>query len=238
LAAVRVVLVRPGSPANVGATARVVRNTGLQGLDLVAPGDWRTLECWRTAWRAHEVLEEARVFERVSAAVAEATYVVALSGRAPGGAPALEAREMAAEIASLAAEDRVALVFGPESSGLSDEELDACGRRAFILSHPDQPSLNLSQAVMVAAYEVYRAGRRPPAQVRRASAAEKDAMLALWREGLEAIEALPPQNAESAFEVWRTLIRRADLTPREVRLFEHVARKMAAARAAAAARGD
>jgi tRNA C32,U32 (ribose-2'-O)-methylase TrmJ len=91
---------------------------------------------------------------------------------------------------------------------------------------------------MVAAYEVYRAGRRPPAQARRATAEEKDAMLALWREGLAAIAALPPGNAESAFEVWRTLIRRADLTPREVRLFEHVARKMAAARAAAAARAD
>jgi TrmH family RNA methyltransferase len=231
------VLVRPGSPENIGAAARVVRNTGLTGIDLVAPGDWRTLECWRTAWRAHDVLEQARVFDDLRAAVADATYVVGLSGRAASGAPALEVREMAREVAGLGEEDRVALVFGPESTGLSDDELGVCGRRAFIPSHPDQPSLNLSHAVMVAAYEVYRAERRAPAQPRRATAAEKDALLRLWREGLQAIEALPPQNAESAFEVWRVLIRRADLTPREVRLFEHVARKMAAARAASAARG-
>ena len=231
---VRAVLVRPGSPENVGAAARVVRNTGLEGLDLVAPGDWRTLECWRTAWRAHEVLEQARVFEGVAEAVADATYVVALSGRPPGGTPAFEVRDTAREISALGPDDRVALVFGPESSGLADDELSACGRRAFIPSHPDQPSLNLSHAVMVAAYEVYRARRHTPAQPRRATAAEKDALLRLWREGLEAIEALPPKNEDSAFEVWQTLIRRADLTPREARLFEHVARKMVAARAATA----
>jgi tRNA/rRNA methyltransferase len=224
---VRAVLVRPASPGNVGAAARVVRNTGLEGLDLVAPGDWRTLECWRTAWRAHEVLEQARVFDTVSAAVAGATWVAALSGRKPGGAPALEVREMAAEVAALADDDRVALVFGPESSGLADEELSACGRRAFIPSHPAQPSLNLSHAVMIAAYEIYRAARRPPARLRRASSAEKDSMLALWRRGLEAVSALPPHRPEGAFAQWRELLQRADLTPREVRLFEHVARKMA-----------
>jgi len=123
--------------------------------------------------------------------------------------------------------NRVALVFGPESSGLSDEELAACGRRAFIPSHPAQPSLNLSHAVMVTAYEIYRAGRRPPARSRRAASAEKDAMLAVWRRGLEAIAALPPHRPEGAFARWRELLQRADLTPREVRLFEHVARKMA-----------
>jgi tRNA/rRNA methyltransferase len=226
---VRVVLVRPTSPANVGAAARVVRNTGLQGLDLVAPGDWRTVECWRTAWRAQDVLEQARVFDTVRAAVAEASYVVGLSGRPPGGAPALEVRDMAQEVATLGPDDSVALVFGPESSGLDDVELGACGRRAFIPSHPDQPSLNLSHAVMVVAYEVYRAGRRGPAQPRRATAAEKEALLALWREGLQAIEALPPRDADDDFEAWRTLVLRADLTPREVRLLEHVARKMSRA---------
>jgi TrmH family RNA methyltransferase len=221
------VLVRPTSPANIGATARVVRNTGLEGLDLVQPGDWRTLECWRTAWRAHDVLEEARVFDTVAAAVASATYVAGLSGRRPGGVPALEVRDMAGEVASLGREDRVALVFGPESSGLTDEDLVACGRHTFIPSHPDQPSLNLSHAVMVAAYEVYRASRRPPAQPRRATAAEKEALVAAWRTGLEAIEALPLTNADAAFAAWRVLLQRADLTPREVGLFEHVARKMA-----------
>lgn len=232
---VRVVLVRPTSPANVGAAARVVRNTGLEGLDLVRPGDWRTLECWRTAWRAQEVLEQARVFDTVEAAVAGASYVAGLSGRKPGGAPALEVREMAGEVAALGSQDRVALVFGPETSGLTDAELLACGRRAFIPSHPRQPSLNLSHAAMVAAYEVYRASRRPPEKPRRATSAEKEGLLTAWRAALEAMEALPLANPDGAFSAWRALLQRADLTPREVGLFEHVARKMVQHGARAAA---
>jgi tRNA/rRNA methyltransferase len=230
-----VVLVRPTSPANIGAAARVVRNTGLEGLDLVAPQDWRTVECWRTAWRAQDVLEQARVFDTVHAAIADASYVVGLSGRRSRGAPALEVREVAQEVAALGRDDRVALVFGPESSGLSDDELAACGQRAFIPSHPDQPSLNLSHAVMVTAYEIYRAARRPPAQSRRATAAEKEAALAHFRKGLEAVEALPPTHEDNAFEQWRSLFLRADLTPREVRLLEHLARKMIQSRQRATA---
>ena len=59
-------LVRPETPANVGATARIVRNTGLATVALVSPGDWRNVECWRTAWGAHDLLEEAVRFDVVS----------------------------------------------------------------------------------------------------------------------------------------------------------------------------
>jgi tRNA/rRNA methyltransferase len=224
---VRIVLVRPEAPVNVGAAARIVRNTGLSGLDLVDPGDWRTVECWRTAWGAHEALEQARVFTDLAGAVASAGYVVGFTGRRESGLPGLDVRDAAAEVAALAPDDTAALVFGPETSGLSQEEMALCGRRAFIPSHPDQPSLNLSHAVMVAAYEVFRADGRIPPGPRRATHAEKEAMLGLLRDGLRALEALPPDNTESYFREWRALVQRADLTPRELRLLEHMARKMA-----------
>jgi tRNA (cytidine32/uridine32-2'-O)-methyltransferase len=228
------VLVRPEAPVNVGAAARIVRNTGLSGLDLVAPGDWRTVECWRTAWGAQDVLEQARVFATLDEAVADAAYVVAFSGRRPGGVPALDVREAAQEVKGLDPADGAALVFGPETTGLSEAELAGCGRRAVIPSHRDQPSLNLSHAVMVAAYEVYRAGRRPLATVRRARAGEKQTLLALLRDGLRALEALPARNTDGYFEEWRALFMRADLTPRELKLLEHMARKMAQLAAAPA----
>jgi TrmH family RNA methyltransferase len=210
----------------VGAVARIVRNTGLSGLDLVSPGDWRTVECWRMAWGAHEVLETARVFDTLQGAVAECHLVAALSGRRDAGVPVGDVRDAAQEIAALGADAAAALVFGPENSGLSLEELSCCGRRVRIPSHPDQPSLNLSHAVMVAAYEVFRAGRRPVAGAKRASHGEKEQMLEVLKVGLRAIEALPEANTDGYFDEWRALFLRADLTPKEVRLLEHMARKM------------
>jgi TrmH family RNA methyltransferase len=225
---VRVVLVRPENPANIGAAARAIRNAGLAGLDLVVPGDWRTVECWRTAWGAHETLEQARVFEDLAGALAGAGLTLAFSGRSDAGAPARDVRELAAAIAALPAGDTAALVFGPETTGLSGSEIALCGARARIPTHPDQPSLNLSHAVAIAAYEVYRAGRRAGVGPRRATHAEKQRLLALLREGLLALHALPQRNTDGYFEEWRALLQRVDLTPREVRLLEHVARKMKA----------
>ena len=168
MARVRIVLVRPEVPANIGAVARVIRNTGLDELTLVEPGDWRTVECWRTAWGAPEILENAVVVSDLAAALADATYVAALSGRRDGPSPALDVRDAAAEIGALTAEDVAALVFGPESTGLTLAEIAQCGRRVQIPSHPDQPSLNLSHAVVVAGYEVLRARSRPSPLPRRA----------------------------------------------------------------------
>ena len=140
MARVRVVLVRPETSANVGACARVVRNTGASGLDLVAPGDWRTVDCWRTAWGAHEVLEEARVFDDLNAALGGVSIAVALTGRRPSGPPVADVREAATEIAGLGREETAALVFGPETTGLANDEIALCGRCATIPSHPAQPS--------------------------------------------------------------------------------------------------
>ena len=224
--AVRVVLVRPETGANVGACARVVRNAGLSGLDLVNPAEWRTVECWRTAWGAQDVLEQSRVFADLASAVGDATYAVALSGRPPDGQPVLDVREMAGEVAALGERDRAALVFGPETTGLTREEIVSCGRCAAIPADPSQPSLNLSHAVMVAAYEVFRGRGRTATGPRLATHAEKDATLDLLREGLLAIEALPSRNTDAYFRRWRALVARTHLTRKELRLIDHVARKM------------
>ena len=227
MASVRFVLVRPETSANVGACARVARNTGAAGLDLVAPGDWRTVDCWRTAWGAQELLEEARVFADLGSALAGAALSVALTGRRPDGPPVADVREAAAEIAGLGPEDTAALVFGPETTGLTNGEIALCGRRATIPSHGAQPSFNLSHAVAIAAYEVFRASRRgAPQEVPRATHDQKESLLRLLREGLLAIEALPRVSTDGYFADWRALVQRADLTPKELKLLEHAARKM------------
>ena len=75
-----VVLVRPENPANVGSVARVMKNTGLSDLRLVDPGDFRTVEAWRTAWASHEILENVKVFGTLDEALRDSTMALALSG--------------------------------------------------------------------------------------------------------------------------------------------------------------
>ncbi len=229
---VRVVLVRPETSANVGACARAVRNTGAEGLDLVAPGDWRTVDCWRSAWGAQEVLEQARVFDDLGSALRGAAMTVALTGRPSAGPPAADVRDAAAAIGGLGRDETVALVFGPETTGLAGDEVALCGRCATIPTHPAQPSYNLSHAVAIAAYEVLRATRRPPAAApgARATHDEKERVLGLLREGLLSIEALPRANTDGYFSDWRSLVQRSDLTPKDLKLLEHAARKMARSR--------
>jgi tRNA/rRNA methyltransferase len=136
-------------------------------------------------------------------------------------------REAAAAIGGLGREEVAALVFGPETTGLANDEVALCGRCASIPSHPAQPSFNLSHAVGIAAYEVLRASRRPGGNARpRATHGQKEHLLGLLREGLLAIEALPRTNTEGYFADWRALVQRVDLTAKELKLLEHAARKM------------
>jgi tRNA/rRNA methyltransferase len=237
MARVRVVLVRPETSANVGACARVVSNTGCAGLDLVDPGDFRTVECWRTAWGAHEVLEQARVFPDLAQALEGVVLAVALTGRHPAGAPVADVRDAATEIEALGRESGAALVFGPETNGLTNDEIGLCGRAATIPADPGQPSYNLSHAVAIAAYEVRRAGWRDGARARararaRATHDQKERLLELLEAGLVATDALPRANRSSYFAEWRALVQRMDLTPKELKLLEHMARKMKRAGAA------
>jgi len=224
---VRFVLVRPETAANIGACARLARNTGAAGLDLVQPGDWRTVECWRSAWGAQDVLEQARVFTDLPGALVGAGLTVALSGRHRAGVPVEDVRTAAEAVAALGREETAALVFGPETHGLSNGEIALCGRAASIPSHPGQPSYNLSHAVAIAAYEVLRARRpRGDEAPRRATHQEKERLLGLLQDGLRAIQALPAGNAEACFQDWRALVQRCELGVRELRLIEHAARKM------------
>jgi len=224
---VRVVLVRPQHSVNVGACARIVKNAGLEGIDLVRPSDWRTVECWRTAWGAQEILEQARVFDDLADALRDTQRAVAFSGRHAGAW--VDVREATAQVAQLKDEARASLVFGPEASGLTREELAMCGERASIPAHSQQPSLNLSHAVMIAAYELFRATPRHENHATLATHERKQEMLSVLLEGLKAIGALPRHDGEAFVRDWTTLFSRLALTNRETQLLQHMARKMSGA---------
>jgi TrmH family RNA methyltransferase len=242
MAVVRIVLVRPENSANIGATARAIANMGLAGLDLVSPGDWRTVEAWRMAWRAEDTLEQARVFGSLDEALTGAVYTAGLTGRSGGRVEPATVGAMAEEIASLAPEAPVSLVFGPESKGLTERDLLRCQRRVRIPSHPAQPSLNLAQAVMVAAYEIFVKGSEPrdatPERAGRAGRAERaeqgeiERALGSLRDAMLEIGFLPVENPEARFVEWRELFGRAGVSAREVKLILALARRIRGARRA------
>ncbi len=153
---IRIVLVNPSHPGNIGGAARAMKNMGLRRLVLVAPRKFPHEEAeWRAA-SAGDLLEHAVVVESLAEAIADCQLVVGTSARGrriPW--PVLDPRRCAEEVqASVMRDEQVALVFGREDSGLSNEELQACNLHLHIPSHEDYPSLNLAMAVQVVCYEL------------------------------------------------------------------------------------
>lgn len=226
MARIRAVLVQPENPANVGAVARVVMNTGLEGLDLVDPGDWRTLETWRTAWRAEDILEQARVFETLAEALEDAVYVAGFAGRTGMRVQPITPRVMVSEVAALSDDAPAALVFGRESTGLTESELKLCHRRVLIPAHERQPSLNLAQAVMVAGYELYLGASEEASGPARAPHKDTERALSKLERALLDVGFFTEDNVGPRFAEWRELFGRAGLTPREVQMVLALARKI------------
>ncbi len=153
---IRIVLVNPSHPGNIGGAARAMKNMGLRQLVLVAPRKFPHEEAeWRAA-SAVDLLEQAVVVESLAEAIADCQLVIGTSARGrriPW--PVLDPRRCAEEVqASVARDEQVALVFGREDSGLTNEELQTCNLHLHIPSHEDYPSLNLAMAVQVVSYEL------------------------------------------------------------------------------------
>ncbi|MFC0269726.1 RNA methyltransferase [Kushneria aurantia] len=159
---IRIVLVQTWHPGNIGAAARAMRTMGLSGLTLVAPRQFPDAEATRMAAGGEILLERARVVAGLDEAVADCGAVVGLSARLRGLAlPCFEeSDEMARELIALAREMPVALVFGRERSGLTNDEIACCTHQLSLPANPDYPVLNLAQAVQVCAHELFRAHRR------------------------------------------------------------------------------
>ncbi len=166
LANVRIVLVRPQHPGNIGACARAMKNMGLQDLVLVAPRPFSLAEAKPRAAGADDVLVSARTLNDVRAAVADCALVVATSARARTIAwPNLTPRSAAAALGPVSRQAPVTVLFGAERTGLTNEELDFAHALVRIPVAPTFPSLNLAAAVQILCYELRLAadGEAPPA---------------------------------------------------------------------------
>src|SRR5262245_47030534 len=230
-ARVDIVLVRPSRPANVAAACRAMKNMGLRSLRLVGPpAGLDHPEARALAYGAWDVLDAASVFADLRGAVADAALVAGTSGRT--GALALGPRAFAADAAVRTGQGRVAVVFGPEASGLTNDELAHCHLLIHIPTDVAQPSLNLAQAVLVVAYEIHLsvlepAARAAPEEPVAATAGEVEAALDDLREALLEIGYLNPANPNAILSELRALVARSRPTPRDVTLLRGIARQVA-----------
>jgi len=156
LSRVRIVLSRTSHPGNIGAAARALKTMGFARLVLVAPQCVPDAQSLAMASGADDVLRQAQVTDTLADALAGTTLALALTARRRDLATEpLWARDGASELAATVAHGgEVALVFGNETFGLSNEELAACARWAMIPANPAYPSLNLAAAVQLMCYEM------------------------------------------------------------------------------------
>ena len=152
---VRIVLVSPSHPGNIGGAARAMKTMAIEQLVLVAPRDYPDPRAvWRAAG-ARDVLEAARIVETLDEAIGDCDLIIGTSARErriPW--PLVDAREAAEQVYAERESSKIALLFGREDSGLSNEELQRCHLHVHVPTSADYGSLNLAMAVQILCYEL------------------------------------------------------------------------------------
>lgn len=226
-ARMRVVLVRTSHPGNIGAAARAMLTMGLDRLLLVAPRRFPDPAADARASGATAVLAQATVVESLDAALAGAVLTIGLSARPREFAgQVLPVRAAAERAVAAAPHGDVALVFGTEMSGLSNEELARCAVVATIPANPGYASLNLAAAVQVAAYELRVAsGRGDVWTAPRFAPASHDEIEGLHAHAVRTLAAmrfLDPAMPKRLMPRLRRLFARAGLEREEVNILRGV----------------
>ncbi len=235
---IRIVLVEPAGPLNIGSVARAMKNMGLRNLVLVNPHcDPLGAEARQMAVHAADILETAQRVDSIPAALVGCYRAIATTARPRSAAATLEHPRQALP---WILETPSALIFGPEDRGLNNEELNYAQRFIGIPSHPDYPSLNLAQAVAVCCYELYQISQfsEPIQPVQPAPAEHESSEPLASMDALEGyfqhletvlldIGFLFPHTAASRMQKIRQIFGRSQLSLSELALLRGILRQTA-----------
>ncbi len=226
-----VVLHEPQDLVNIAHVVRGMKNFGVRDLRLVRPREYEAYRVEGIAHQTQDVLARVRTFDSLEEALADCVHIVGFTARGRTAKRNLQRpRDAAAEVLALAADGPVALLFGREDKGLSNEALDRCHRVVTIPSDPSYASLNLGHAVIIMLYELalakgaderpFKAPRRPSEP---AEAAELERLFVDVARALQAIEFFKTRNADGVMRTMREIAHRAPLDAREVKLLRAIA---------------
>lgn len=220
------ILISPREGGNVGAAARALKNLGFRKLELVAPGDFPSGEARWFAHGALDVLSAVVVHPGFDEAVADKALIAGTTrrvGRQRG--PIYTIKEGAKRVREAARKNPVAVVFGREDRGLTNREAAECAFLMNIPADPGNPSYNLSQAVLLAAYEISFAGVKAGEALELATRAELSLLFKRMERALKMLEYLPRGEKEMEKKIFkniRHLIMRAGLTEWELKMLHGI----------------
>ena len=241
---IRIVMVNTSHPGNIGAAARAMKNMGLEKLYLVEPENYPSLEAISRSVGAVNILDDAVVVENLDQAIAGCVWVAGTSARLRTIEwPILEPRDCvqkALEYLNGGGDEsdgggEIAIVFGRENSGLTNEELEKCNVLLHIPTNPDFSSLNIASAVQVVCYEFRMALRSekikaPKGNKHRfdvlADASKMDGMYNHLYESLDHLEFFGDHNPDVVMRRLKGLFNRASTTKREVSIIRGICSAM------------
>jgi len=235
LSPLRIVLVRPRFPENIGMTARACANMGVDRIILVAPERWDIGKARLLATPlAEKLLEGIQIAATLAEALADAALVVGATARTGGWRREMLGPEQAAHTLALTCVEgeAAALVFGSEDRGLANEEIELCHQLVCIPTAPGAASLNLAQAVLIMLYECRKAsgerqlpeGSRPKS--RRANQAEQERLFQNVKELLLRIDFVHDDNPEYFLMPMRRFLGRTGLRLHEYDMLMGVCRQL------------
>ena len=155
---IHIILVEPQTPQNIGSAARAMKNMGLKNLYLINPVFYKTTEAYQLGCGAQEIIDKAKCFDTLDEALKGIHFVVGTSQRKRKRRDKRlcpTPKELAQNILTFDAKNKVAILFGRESTGLTKDELALCNVVSTIPHESEYPSLNLSQAVLLYCYEIF-----------------------------------------------------------------------------------
>jgi TrmH family RNA methyltransferase len=227
---VRIVLVDTSHPGNIGGAARAMKTMGLADLALVRPKHFPSDEATARAAGADDVLAAAQVYDDLQSAIADYGWVVGASARLRTVAlPIVDPHEAAATMWQRLAQNRVAVLLGPEQSGLTNDDLARCQQLVHIPANPKFSSLNLAMAVQVLCYELRmavpnkplppgRINKSVPSEGRLATAAELEGLHEHLERLLTESEFLHPAHQKQVKLKLRRIFHKATLEENELNI--------------------
>ena len=231
---IRIVLVETSHPGNIGSAARAMKNMCLQDLYLVTPKNFPDPQGKSKAMAAgaDDILARIKIMDSLDEALVGCSYVVGASARLRSIPwPVIDPRECVQQLIGIAQTDQVALVFGREDRGLTNEELERCNALVHIPGNPEYMSLNIASAVQVLAYEIHMASYleadRPNKQDEfydhpRATADEVEGLYGHFESALTALGFHDPDNPRQLMRRLRRLFNRAGLDKMEVNILRGI----------------